>query len=138
MLEQALYTKFDRTMNEDKVSSDLWPKRKKIMIIDDDMNFRLAVSEILVDHGYVVMTAKDGEAGLNHLVHERDLPDLILLDLMMPIKSGLEFRREQIQLDGISDIPVIFVTGHGIVDGEICIPKPFEANELISKLQLYV
>ncbi|HXH76244.1 MAG TPA: response regulator [Bacteriovoracaceae bacterium] len=129
-----------RTENapSEDISEELWPKRKKIMIIDDDMNFRLAVSEILVDNGYSVMTAKDGEMALNHLIHERDLPDLILVDLMMPIKSGLEFRREQIQLDEISDIPVVFVTGYGIIDGELCIQKPFEAKDFITQLKQYV
>jgi CheY-like chemotaxis protein len=124
--------------NENEVTEELLPKRKKIMVIDDDMNFRLAVSEILVDHGFSVMTAKDGEMGLNYLVHERDLPDLILVDLMMPIKSGLEFRREQIQLSDISDIPVVFVTGHGIVDGELCIQKPFDSENFITQLKSYI
>lgn len=81
------------------------------MIIDDDIDYRLAISEMLVDQGYSVTTAKDGEMGLNSLIHDRDLPDLILVDLMMPIKGGLEFRREQSQLDEINKIPVVFVTG---------------------------
>lgn len=140
MIENSL-NELDLENNErdDKsLGQELWPRRKKIMIIDDDMNFRLAVSEILVDHGFNVMTAKDGEMGLNHLVHERDLPDLILVDLMMPIKSGLEFRREQIQLKDIQEIPVVFVTGHGIVDGELCIQKPFEAEDFINQLKKYL
>lgn len=136
MLDQAYQTP-DSQANED-ITPELFPRRKKVMIIDDDMDFRLSVSEILVDHGYKVMTAKDGEMGLNHLVHERDLPDLILVDLMMPIKSGLEFRREQSTLAGLSDIPVIFVSGHGIVDGEICIQKPFTADEFIDQVKKFI
>lgn len=136
-LNEMEIEELEKRENQDK-GLELWPRRKKIMIIDDDMNFRLAVSEILVDHGFSVMTAKDGEMGLNHLVHERDLPDLILVDLMMPIKSGLEFRREQIQLKDIADIPVVFVTGHGIVDGELCIQKPFTADDFIDQLKKYL
>lgn len=138
MLESS-YREVEHQEQEDKnLDRQLWPKRKKIMVIDDDVDFRLAISEVLVDNGYSVMTAKDGEMGLNYLVHERELPDLILVDLMMPIKSGLEFRREQIQLEGISDIPVVFVTGYGIVDGELCIQKPFDSAELINQLRKYI
>lgn len=121
------------------LTEELWlRKRKKVMIIDDDTDFRLAISEILVDQGYSVTTAKDGEMGLNSLIHERDLPDLILVDLMMPIKGGLEFRREQSQLDEINKIPVVFVTGHGYIDGELCLQKPFMENEILGVVRRYI
>ena len=126
------------TQPENDLIEEVFPRRKKIMVIDDDMSFRLAVSEILMDHGFSVMTAKDGEMGLNYLLHGRDLPDLILVDLMMPIKSGLEFRREQMQLNNISNIPVVFVTGYGIVDGELCIQKPFDSEEFIEQLKRFI
>lgn len=106
-------------------------KKKKVMIIDDDQDFRLSVCELLVDEGFTVMTAKDGEVGLNYLVHQRDLPDLIIVDLMMPVKSGLEFRREQLQLDEIKKIPVMFMTGQGYVEGESCLLKPFDEREFL-------
>ncbi len=110
----------------------LYPqKRKKVMIIDDDQDFRLAISEVLVDEGYSVTTAKDGETGLNSLLHQPDLPDLILVDLIMPVKNGIEFRREQLQLDEINKIPVMFLTGHGYIKGETCFLKPFDVQDLI-------
>lgn len=124
-------------LNEEKepsrdTSKYIYPERKKkIMIVDDDQDFRLAVSEILVDSGYIVTTAKDGEIGLNHLAFNADPPDLILVDLLMPIKSGMEFRREQLELDNVSDIPVIFITGQGIVEGETCLLKPFDEREFL-------
>ncbi len=120
---------------EDMGMELLLRKRKKIMIIDDDIDFRLFVSELLVDEGYSVTTAKDGEIGLNHLVHSNDRPDLILVDLMMPIKSGMEFRREQLKLDGVSNIPVMFLTGHGYVEGETCLLKPFDEREFKSTVK---
>lgn len=113
-------------------------RKKKIMVIDDDMDFRLMVSEILVDHGYLVTTAKDGEIGLNQLLQSEDRPDLILVDLLMPVKSGLEFRRDQHFLEEISDIPVVFVTGAGIVDGELCIQKPFDHDEFLELIDKYI
>lgn len=142
MLNSILVPMPETTENEnereEELTAELWlRRRKKVMIIDDDINFRLAISEMLVDQGFSVMTAKDGEMALNYLVHNPDRPDIILVDLMMPIKGGLEFRREQAQLDEIKDIPVIFVTGCGLVDGEICLQKPFDEEEFISILKRY-
>lgn len=117
------------------LEATLFPRRrKKIMIIDDDQDFRLAISELLVDQGFCVTTAKDGEVGLNNLIHQQDLPDIILVDLIMPVKSGLEFRREQLQLDEINKIPVMFMTGHGYVNGETCFLKPFDQEELLEAI----
>lgn len=113
-------------------------RKKKIMVIDDDVDFRLMVSEILVDHGYIVTTAKDGEIGLNQLLQSEDRPDLILVDLIMPVKSGLEFRRDQHFLEEISEIPVVFVSGEGIVDGELCIQKPFDHDEFLELIDKYI
>lgn len=131
--------------NTEKTSSvsydrqeDEFARKKKIMIIDDDTDFRLMVSEILVDNGYLVTTAKDGEIGLNQLIQSGDRPDLILVDLMMPVKNGMQFRREQSFLDEIKDIPVVFVTGEGIIDGELCIQKPFDHEEFLELIDKYI
>lgn len=132
MLENHAYSEFRKTPSFDDLEMELFPnKKKKIMVIDDDQDFRLAVCELLVDEGFTVTTAKDGETGLNNLIHQNDPPDLILVDLMMPVKSGMEFRREQLQLDGINKIPVVFITGHGYVEGESCILKPFDEREFL-------
>jgi DNA-binding response OmpR family regulator len=131
MLGNFAYNETNKTSFE-ALEENLFPNRKKkVMIIDDDQDFRLSVCELLVDEGFTVMTAKDGEVGLNHLVHQRDLPDLIIVDLMMPVKSGLEFRREQLQLDEINKIPVMFMTGQGYVEGELCLLKPFDEREFL-------
>jgi CheY-like chemotaxis protein len=114
------------------------PHKKKIMVIDDDLDFRLMVSELLVDSGYIVTTAKDGEIGLNQLLMSEDRPDLILVDLMMPVKSGLEFRRDQFFFKEIADIPVVFVTGEGIIEGELCIQKPFDRDQFLYLIDKYI
>jgi CheY-like chemotaxis protein len=135
-MENLAYDEFKKNNSfEDLEKSLILNKKKKIMVIDDDLDFRLAVCELLVDQGYAVTTAKDGESGLNSLVHQNDLPDLILVDLMMPVKSGMEFRREQLQLDGIDNIPVVFITGHGYIEGETCLLKPFDEREFIDTIR---
>lgn len=135
MMENLAYDELRKNTFEE-LETNLFPnKKKKIMVIDDDQDFRLSVCELLVDQGYVVTTAKDGETGLNNLVHQKDLPDLILVDLMMPIKSGLEFRREQLQLAEVNQIPVVFITGHGYIEGETCLLKPFDEREFIDVIK---
>ncbi len=135
MLENYAYRENLRNPFE-KLEANLFPeRRKKIMVIDDDQDFRLSLCELLVDEGFSVTTAKDGEIGLNNLIHQTDLPDLILVDLMMPVKSGLEFRREQLQLDDIGDIPVMFMTGLGYVEGETVLMKPFDEKEFLEAIR---
>lgn len=133
MLDNVAYNIEHHAKNSfEHLEKSLFPnRRKKVMIIDDDQDFRLSVCELLVDEGFSVTTAKDGEIALNSLVHQRDLPDLIIVDLMMPVKSGLEFRREQLQLDEINQIPVMFMTGQGYVEGESCLLKPFDEREFL-------
>ena len=113
-------------------------RRKKILIIDDDQDFRIDLCDLLVNEGYSVMTAKDGEMALNNLIHQQILPDLILVDLIMPIKSGTAFRREQLQLNIINKIPVIFITGYGVVEGEKCLLKPFDEKDLLNLVKFYL
>lgn len=139
MMECYELNEVRQTPSFKELEADIFPnRRKKIMVIDDDQDFRLAISEILVDVGFTVTTAKDGEAALNNLIHQVDLPDLILVDLLMPIKGGLEFRREQLLLDDISKIPVMFITGQGYVDGERCLLKPFDATELVETVRQFI
>ena len=82
---------------------------KKILIIDDDPDVILFLETILTDNGYETYQANNGQEGLEVLKETR--PDLILLDLMMPIKSGLSFFRDIKRINEFKDIPVIMVTG---------------------------
>lgn len=136
MLEQSQLGDLDREHSDeflDRVLSTR--KRRKIMVIDDDLDHRLIVAEMLVNAGYTVTTAKDGEVGLNALIINNEKPDLIILDLAMPTKDGLAFRKEQLKMEGISHIPVVFLTGQGYVDGEKCLLKPIEERDVINTVQ---
>ncbi len=131
MLKNPIHQELETINNERFYLRFFSERRKRIMVIDDDTDFRLSVCELLVEQGYLVMTAKDGEAGLNNLIHQVERPDLILVDVMMPIKSGLEFRREQLRIAELAGIPVLFLTGHGPVIGEWCLLKPFDEREFL-------
>ncbi len=86
---------------------------KKILIIDDDPDVVVFLSTLLQDNGYETIEAEDGLQGLEKTKTER--PDLILMDLMMPQKSGISLLTELKQDSDLKDIPVIMVTG---VSGE--------------------
>src|SRR4051794_28230764 len=62
-----------------------------IMVVDDDVAIRTAITFALADQGYQVATAEDGRAALSEICAVR--PDLILLDMRMPIMDGWEFAR---------------------------------------------
>jgi CheY-like chemotaxis protein len=137
MFENYAYNESPRHSSLEEI--DVIPnRRKKVMIIDDDQDFRIDLCDLLVNEGYTVMTAKDGEMALNNLIHQQILPDLILVDLIMPIKSGTAFRREQLQLNIINKIPVIFITGFGVVEGENCLLKPFNEKDLLDLVKFYL
>jgi CheY-like chemotaxis protein len=84
---------------------------KKILIIDDEPDMVTFLSALLEDHGYVTITATDGEEGMTKIKSEK--PDLISLDLLMPNKTGIKMFRELRKDDEVKDIPVVMVTGFG-------------------------
>jgi len=83
--------------------------QKKILIIDDDPDVVLFLSTVLQDHGYDTIDAPNGQEGLKKARSE--LPDLVLLDLMMPQKSGISLLSDLKKDADLKKIPVIMVTG---------------------------
>ena len=85
------------------------PTDSSILVVDDDLATREALSRMLASMGCVVQTAVNGRNGLEWLA-EHPPPNLILLDLIMPEMDGFEFLQELRQLPAFTDIPVIVVT----------------------------
>jgi DNA-binding response OmpR family regulator len=84
--------------------------KKKILVIDDDGNLVTFLKTLLEDHDYESVEASDGQEGLNKLESEK--PDLVLLDITMPEKSGVRFYRDVREGHAnYKDIPIIMVTG---------------------------
>jgi len=84
--------------------------RRRILIVEDDADMRESLGEILQYEGYDVAGAANGRDALN-LLRQAEAPCLILLDLMMPIMSGWEFREQQRRDPELSRIPVAVLTG---------------------------
>ena len=122
--------------------------KKKILVVDDEMDIRIFISTLVETNGYKPIVAKDGEEGLK-LVKEHK-PDLVILDVMMPKESGLKLYREIKSDDTTKHIPIIMVSAvskktffhshreldryHGatIPEPEAYIEKPPESEELIA------
>jgi len=83
--------------------------QKKILVIDDDPDFLEFLKTLLVDNGYAVVGATDGQQGVDQARKEN--PDLISLDITMPEKSGVGSYRDLKTDPELAKIPVIIVTG---------------------------
>jgi CheY-like chemotaxis protein len=81
-----------------------------ILVVEDDDDIRESLVEILEDEGYPVEGAKHGQDALERLRSAAVLPCVILLDLMMPVMDGLEFRAQQSLDPGLRDVPVVVIT----------------------------
>ena len=117
------------------------PRQKLVLLVDDDNEIIESMRMVLENKGYRVMVARDGNAGLT--VAERENPDLIVLDMMMPKKSGfLVLEKLKGRSGGL--IPTIMITGNegsrhrayaemlGVRD---YIRKPFAMEKLVRSVE---
>ncbi|HUE30188.1 MAG TPA: response regulator [Verrucomicrobiae bacterium] len=85
-----------------------------VLLVEDDEDCRAAVSDLLASEGYTVSVAENGQSALEQLRAGLD-PCVVLLDLMMPVKDGWQFRLEQMTDEDLLAIPVIVMSGIGAV-----------------------
>lgn len=81
---------------------------KKILFIEDESSLQKAATQVLTGDGYQVLSALDGEVGLK--LAQKELPDLILLDLVLPKKDGFEVLQGLQQDNETKQIPVVILT----------------------------
>lgn len=112
-----------------------------VLVIDDDQSIRELILLALQDEGYRVSTASDGVSALNLLQSTR--PDVILLDMSMPVMSGVEFARVYRETDG-PHAPIIALTAGRSpsmsatqISAAGYLAKPFDIDELVSLVQQY-
>jgi CheY-like chemotaxis protein len=82
----------------------------QILVVEDDSDIREDLAELLRDQGYRVITAGNGAEALEQL-RSQLTPCLILLDLMMPVMDGWEFRRRMLADDRLARVPTVLLTG---------------------------
>jgi len=90
----------------------LGPGGGKILLVEDDVDTRRALDQLLTEVGFEVKCAANGAEAIALLGDGK--PQLIMLDIWMPEMSGLEFRARQLRIAGVRDIPVIAMTAAGV------------------------
>ena len=115
---------------------------RKILIVEDNLDILKLVTFSLEKSGYEVLTAVNGKEGLEKATN--DMPDIILLDLMMPFMDGAEMLERLKEIPDMKDVPVIILTArceqqditairaYGVSDYVI---KPFSPAELMEKIE---
>ena len=117
---------------------------KKILFVEDEEALQRAMGDTLEGGGYTALKALDGEAGLS--MAKKELPDLILLDLILPKKNGFEILEELKKDASAKNIPVIVLTN---LEGSVEIEKAlslgattylvkanYKLDELLGKIEL--
>jgi len=112
----------------------------RLLVIEDELPMRTALKDCLESEGYRVLTAADGESGLNRALEEK--PDLILLDLMMPKLDGFAVCAELRRLN--NPVPILMLTAKGQVEDRVhgldvgaddYLVKPFSTEELLARVR---
>lgn len=115
---------------------------KKILIADDEPNILISLEFLMKREGYAVVLARDGQEALEAVLRER--PDLVLLDVMMPIKSGFDVCHEVRANEAVKDTPIVMLTAKGrdtdvakglALGASAYMTKPFSTRELVQKVQ---
>ena len=106
---------------------------RSVLVVDDDAALREALADALTDEGYAVSACVNG---LEALVALRAglRPDVIVLDLMMPVMDGWRFREEQARDPDLASIPVVVITAASAlrqpIEARAIVRKPFRLEEL--------
>jgi DNA-binding response OmpR family regulator len=112
----------------------------RILIIEDELPMRTGLQDCLEGEGYRVLTAADGESGLQRAVEEK--PDLILLDIMMPRLDGYAVAEELRRLGHA--MPILMLTAKGQIEDRVTgldagaddyLVKPFSTQELLARVR---
>ncbi len=111
----------------------------QVLVVDDDIHIRYALVDALEDEGYRAVSASNGAEALQVLRELPKPPSVILLDLMMPVMDGWQFRAQQQRDPLLSKIPVVVVSaiGNGMgeafqVSASAYLKKPFLVEDLVA------
>jgi CheY-like chemotaxis protein len=111
----------------------------RILVVEDDDDAREAMVALLQMKGYRAVPAGNGKEALDYL-HQAPVPDLIILDLWMPVMDGWQFRAEQIKDPRLKEVPVIVVTAlsdRDDLDANEVIIKPVDVDRLLTTVGHY-
>ena len=113
-----------------------------LLVVDDDQDIRDLMAEYLRQHGFLVRVADGGKAMFESI--EQEVPDLIVLDIMMPGEDGLSLCRRLRAMENLASVPVIFLTALGDTADRVVglelgaddyVVKPFQPRELLARIR---
>src|SRR5215510_585271 len=114
------------------------PPRHRVLLVEDDADLREALIDDLADSGNEVIEARDGAEALAIMRETR--PDIVVLDLLMPVMDGWQFRVEQRRDPELARTPVVAISASGTaaaraVDADLYLAKPFGAGTLVDAIE---
>ena len=118
---------------------------KKILLVDDQPNFLKMISIKLKKNNFTVITAENGSIAIEKAANE--IPDIIIIDIMMPVMDGFSAVKKIKKNPDTKDIPVIFLSAKGQENDKIMakelgavdfIAKPFSPGKLVEKIQEHI
>ncbi|MGB4361190.1 MAG: response regulator [Rhodoferax sp.] len=113
----------------------------KILVADDEPNIVISLEYLLKREGYNVVIARDGQEAVDAIVREQ--PDLVLLDVMMPKKTGFEVCQEIRAIESVQGTKILMLTAKGrdtdvakglALGADAYMTKPFATRELVQKV----
>ena len=112
-----------------------------VLIVEDDADLREMMAQLLSLEGFHAATVANGREALDYL-HNGETPDLILLDLMMPVMDGWEFRRHQQADPTLAGVPVIVLSAldqsrTAEVSAQAFLKKPLDFDRLLELVRSY-
>jgi CheY-like chemotaxis protein len=112
-----------------------------VLIVEDDEDLREMMAQLLTLEGFHAATVANGREALEYL-HEAGTPEVILLDLMMPVMDGWEFRRQQQADPALAPVPVIVLSAvdqgrASSLDADAFLKKPLDFDRLLTLVRTY-
>ena len=112
-----------------------------VLIVEDDEDLREMMAQLLTLEGFQTATVANGREALEYL-HNASKPDVILLDLMMPVMDGWEFRRQQQADPSIAPVPVIVLSAldqgrASNLEATAFLKKPLDFDRLLTLVRVY-
>lgn len=116
--------------------------QRKVLVVEDEQSILELISYNLAREGYKVLRAMNGDDGLK--LAQQEVPDAVLLDVMLPGTDGVEVCRQLKSNPSLRDIPVLMVTARGeesdivlglTIGADDYIPKPFSPRELVARVK---
>lgn len=133
----------DVQMSSPRMNAD-GNSRRTILVVEDDPDIVLALTVLLEDAGYRVETSETGDE-LAQLAHDRTLPDLILLDMLLSGRDGREIAAQLKEQPATSQIPILMLSAHPSGEQEAqragadgFVAKPFDVDELLRRITAHL